>query len=204
MASRAYRSAGLVRSLALLWSFLLASGTILVAAALVLSSVLTQRFQEQVLDDSAREVALYTSSVLIPSVVRGDRVVATAQTRRRLLQTVRSTPKFRQISVWSSSGRLVVSTAPRRQTPRPGDDVRRPHAAGRPGRRSRWSRAAAVVQRGPNAPSSSGRRSGRAAAVPRRSRSSSSTRGSWTRASLGRRGRCGSWSASCSRSSGLR
>src|SRR5688500_17633239 len=102
MASRAYRSAGLIRSLTLLWSFVLASGTILVVAALVLSSVLTQRFREQELDGSAREVALYTASVLTPTLVRGDRLVSRGQTRRRITRTVRATPEFRQISVWSN------------------------------------------------------------------------------------------------------
>ena len=123
MASRAYRSAGLIRSLTLLWSFVLASGTILVVAALVLSSVLTQHFREQVMDDRGREVALYTSSVLTPALVSGKRLVAQAQDRRRLTRTVRSTQEFRQISVWTSGGRFVVSTVPRRQTPRPGNDV---------------------------------------------------------------------------------
>jgi len=134
MASRAYRSAGLVRSLTLLWSFVLASGTILLVAALVLSSVLTKTFREQVLDDTAHDVALYTSSVLTPALVRGDQLVARGQTRRRITRTVRSTPEFRQISVWSRAGNLVVSTAPRRQTPRPRGELaavlrsRQPHA----------------------------------------------------------------------------
>jgi putative nucleotidyltransferase with HDIG domain len=121
MASRAYRSAGLLRSLTLLWSFVLASGTILVVAALVLSSVLTTSFKDQVLHDSAHEVALYTSSVLTPALVRGDRFVARNETRRRITRTVRSTPEFRQISVWSRRGGLVVSTVPGRLTPRPGE-----------------------------------------------------------------------------------
>jgi putative nucleotidyltransferase with HDIG domain len=131
MASRVHRSAGLIRSLTLLWSFVLASGTILVVAALVLSSVLTQRFREQMLDDSARQVALYTRSVLNPTFVRGERVVARGRSRRRLARTVRTTPEFRQISVWSRSGRLVASTAPGRATPKPAEEAAATMRAGR-------------------------------------------------------------------------
>ena len=64
MASRAYRSAGLVRSLTLLWTFVLASAAILAVGAFVLSSALANSFREQVLADSARDVALYSDSVL--------------------------------------------------------------------------------------------------------------------------------------------
>ena len=66
MASRAYRSAGLVRSLALLWIFLLASAAILGVGAVVLSSLLSQSFRDQALDDNARQLSVYTSSVLRP------------------------------------------------------------------------------------------------------------------------------------------
>ena len=59
MASRAYRSAGLTRSLTLLWTFVLASAAILAAGAFVLSSVLGDNFREQILADSSRDVALY-------------------------------------------------------------------------------------------------------------------------------------------------
>jgi putative nucleotidyltransferase with HDIG domain len=110
MASHAHRTAGLVRSLSLLWTFVLASAAILAAGALVLSSVLSQNFREQVLDDRAHEVALYANSVLAPALVRGDRLVAKRRALARLRRTVRTPEEFMGVAVWSASGKPVVST----------------------------------------------------------------------------------------------
>ncbi len=54
MAARAYRSAGLTRSLTLLWTFVLASAAILAVGAFVISSVLADNFREQVLGQRPR------------------------------------------------------------------------------------------------------------------------------------------------------
>ncbi|MBA3432972.1 MAG: HD domain-containing protein [Actinobacteria bacterium] len=112
MASPAYRSAGLIRSLTLLWTFVLASAAILCVGAFVLSSVLTRSFREQVLDDSARQIALYTDSVLTPMLVRTSRVVASPRARKRLTRAVARSDEVTGIVVWSRRGNLVVSTPP--------------------------------------------------------------------------------------------
>ena len=115
MASRAYRSAGLTRSLTLLWTFLLASAAILGVGAFVLSSVLTKSFRTQILDNSARQVALYTDSVLTPMLVRTNRVVANSRARRRLTRAVARSDEVTGIVVWTRRGNLVVSAPPGRR-----------------------------------------------------------------------------------------
>jgi putative nucleotidyltransferase with HDIG domain len=109
MPHRAYRSAGLLRSLTLLWTFVIASGAILAAGALVLSSLIGQTMREQVLADTAREGALFADSVLTPTLVRGDRLVVTGRARRRLARAVKDT-ELTSIAVWSRRGRLLYST----------------------------------------------------------------------------------------------
>jgi putative nucleotidyltransferase with HDIG domain len=108
MPHRAHRSAGLTRSLTLLWTFVLASGAILAAGALVLSSLLGQSFREQILEDTAREGRLFSAAVLTP-FVRGDRIVVSASARRKLVRAVRETD-FTSIAVWTRNGRLLYST----------------------------------------------------------------------------------------------
>jgi putative nucleotidyltransferase with HDIG domain len=109
MPKKAYRSAGLIRSVTLLWTFVLASGAILAAGALVLSSLLDQTFREQVLADTAREGSLFSDSVLTPTLVRGNRLVVTAQARRKLVRAVRDT-ELTSIAVWSRRGTLLYAT----------------------------------------------------------------------------------------------
>ena len=109
MPHRAHRSAGLIRSLTLLWTFVLASGAILASGALVLSSLLGQSFREQVLQDTARQGSLFANSVLSPTLVRGKRIVMTPAARRRLTRAVRDT-EYTAISVWSRSGKLLYAT----------------------------------------------------------------------------------------------
>ena len=109
MPKKAYRSAGLIRSVMLLWTFVLASGAILAAGALILSSLLDQTFREQVLADTAREGSLFSDSVLTPTLVRGNRLVVTAQARRKLVRAVRDT-ELTSIAVWSRRGTLLYAT----------------------------------------------------------------------------------------------
>src|SRR5919106_3712283 len=121
MPHRAHRSAGLIRSLTLLWTFVLASGAILAAGALVLSSLLGQSFREQVLDDNAREGSLFSNAVLTPTLVRRNRIVMTPGARRRLARAVRET-EFTGISVWSRSGKLLYATPSIRRPERVRDE----------------------------------------------------------------------------------
>ena len=154
MASRAYRSAGLLRSLALLWTFLLASGLILAAGAFVLSSVLTQNFREQILADSSRDIAVY--------VRRGSRT-RTRQGRARRIERPRAAAcctccgfddELLKVSVWSRKGRHVFTTPPGKRPIRTPDVLRalrsrqaqaRVTEIAAPGRGGRRSKRAVVV-----------------------------------------------------------
>jgi putative nucleotidyltransferase with HDIG domain len=145
---RAYRSSGLLRSLTLLRTFLLASAAILFVGAVALSSTLTNGLRETALEDNARDVSLYTDAVLTPNVVRGNRVVASRRAMRRLARTVRRPRDVRSVNVWSKDGRLVFSTTrPNRVGTRskPGFDLREAVRTGRP-------RAKVVRRRGDAAP----------------------------------------------------
>jgi putative nucleotidyltransferase with HDIG domain len=131
-ASRAHRSAGLVRSLAQLWTFVAASAAILAAGAILLSSLLAASFRDQVLDDSAREVGLFTNSVLAPTLVQGNRVVARPSGLARLGRTVRAPSEFAGVAVWTRRGRLVFSTLPGRRQVTASNQVREVLGRGAP------------------------------------------------------------------------
>jgi len=107
---RAYRSSGLLRSLTLLRTFLIASAAILAAGAVALSSTLSSDLRASALEDNARDVGAYVDVVLAPSVVRGERVAVTPRALRRLKRTVRLPKDARGLNVYSHEGRLVFST----------------------------------------------------------------------------------------------
>jgi len=107
---RAYRSSGLLRSLTLLRTFLIASAVILAAGAIALSSTLSSDLRAAALADNARDVGAYVDAVLAPSFVRGNRVVVTRGARRLLTETVRFPEDVRGLNVYSRDGRLVFST----------------------------------------------------------------------------------------------
>ena len=107
---QAYRSSGLLRSLTLLRTFLIASAVILAAGAVALSSTLSSDLRSSALDDNARDVGSYVDAVLGPSFVRRDRVVVTRRSLRLLSQTVRLPRDVRGLNVYSREGRLVFST----------------------------------------------------------------------------------------------
>jgi putative nucleotidyltransferase with HDIG domain len=113
MAPRAYRSAGLTRSLTLLWAFLLASAAILAAGAVLLSSVLSRSVERQVLEDNARYAAVYSDTALTPALVRGHKVVVTKPALRRLRAATQARSDVTGISVWSREGKLLAATYPR-------------------------------------------------------------------------------------------
>ena len=134
MPKTAYRSAGFLRSVNLLWTFVVASGAILATGAIILSSLLGQTFREQVLADSAREGALFADSVLTPTLVRGNRVVLSGRARQRLVRAVKNS-ELTSIAVWSRRGKLLYST--------PG--VRAPRARAQAVQVARSRRASAAV-----------------------------------------------------------
>ena len=145
---RAHRSSGLLRSLTLLRTFVVASALILVVGAVALSSTLTSGLREAALEDNARDVALYVDAVLAPGVVRGERVVVDRRTRRRLVEVARQPDGIRGLNVWSTDGTLVLST---RRPGRAGSRFRPPlglREAVRTGRAS----ADVVRRRGADAP----------------------------------------------------
>ncbi len=107
---RAYRSSGLLRSLTLLRTFLIASAVILAAGAVALSSTLSADLRTAALKDSAHDITAFTDAVLAPSLVRGNRVVATPASLTRLGRTVRIPESFRGVNVYARNGRLVFST----------------------------------------------------------------------------------------------
>ena len=113
MAHHAYRSSGLGRSVTLLWAFALASGVILAAGALVLSSLLTRSFRDQALAGSTRQAALFSSAVLTPTVVRGNHVAVTPRARARLARAVKDT-ELVGVALWSRNGELLFSARGRR------------------------------------------------------------------------------------------
>jgi putative nucleotidyltransferase with HDIG domain len=107
---RVHRSSGLLRSLTLLRTFLIASAAILAAGAVALSSTLSSDLRTSALEDNARDVEAYVEAVLGPSFVRGDRVVVTPRALRRLTRAVRLPRDVRGLNVYSREGRLVFST----------------------------------------------------------------------------------------------
>ena len=123
MSPRAYRSAGLARSLALLWTFLLVTAAILAGGAVVLSSVLSKNLEEEALAVTAEHIALYADTSLAPVLVRGKRVAVGERALRRLRQTVRARADVTGVSIWSRKQRLVASTYPRRKSAMAADDI---------------------------------------------------------------------------------
>jgi putative nucleotidyltransferase with HDIG domain len=107
---RAHRSSGLLRSLTLLRTFVVACALILFVGGVALSSTLTSGLREAALEDNARDVALYVDAVLAPAVVRGQRVLVTGRTRGRLAAVTRRPEGIRGLNVWSTDGTLALST----------------------------------------------------------------------------------------------
>jgi putative nucleotidyltransferase with HDIG domain len=132
MAPRAYRSAGLARSLTLLWTFLLATAAILAAGAVALSFVLAGSLEEQALAENAQHAALYTDTALGPALVRGGRIAVNGRTLDRLRAAVRSHGDVTQVAIWSRAERLVISTNRRRKAAKAGEEVRQVLRSGRP------------------------------------------------------------------------
>jgi len=123
--SRAYRSAGLARSLALLWTFLLATAAILAVGAIVLSSVLSRNLEQETLSLNGQHVAVYADSVLAPALLRGGRVKVGEAALRRVRAAVRARTDVTGISVWSRKEHLLASTYRRSPSAKAADQVAR-------------------------------------------------------------------------------
>jgi putative nucleotidyltransferase with HDIG domain len=108
---RAYRSSGLLRSLTLLRTFLIASAAILAAGAVALSSTLSGDLRDAALGDNALDVSAYADAVLGPAIVRGNQLAVSPAALRRLGRTVRLPNDVRGLNVYARDGRLVFSTA---------------------------------------------------------------------------------------------
>jgi putative nucleotidyltransferase with HDIG domain len=108
---RAYRSPGFGRSLTLLRTFVAASAVILAVGAVALSSTLSSKLRTAALEDNARDAGAYVDAALAPSVVRGDTIVVTPQTRRLLRRTVSLGTDVRRVDLYSRAGVLRFSTS---------------------------------------------------------------------------------------------
>jgi putative nucleotidyltransferase with HDIG domain len=109
--TRAHRSSGLLRSLTLLWTFLITSAAILAAGAIALSTTLSNGLREAALRDNANDMSLYVNAVLAPTVVRGERIVVSPQALERLARTTRQPHDVRSVNLWGKDRRLVFSTS---------------------------------------------------------------------------------------------
>jgi putative nucleotidyltransferase with HDIG domain len=108
--TRAHRSSGLLRSLTLLWVFLVASAAILAAGSAALSATLSRGLKDAALRDNAHDLSLYVDAVLTPSVVRGNRVIVSSAALERLARTTRQPRDIRSVNLWGKDRRLVFST----------------------------------------------------------------------------------------------
>src|SRR5262245_57401442 len=107
---RVFRPSGVGRPLTLLRTFLVASAVILALGAVALSSRLSGDLRSAALEDSARDTMALSDAVLAPPLVRGNAVVVTPTTARRLLRTLRLPADMRGLNVYGQDGRLVFST----------------------------------------------------------------------------------------------
>ena len=95
------------RSLTLLRVFLFASAAILLAGAVLLSSVLSSRLRTQVLDDARTSLTQYVGGVLRPQLVEGDRVVVRHGLPQRLTENLLQRPEIVTVKVWRVNGVLA-------------------------------------------------------------------------------------------------
>jgi hypothetical protein len=97
----------LQRSLTLVRVFLVASAAILLAGAIILSSVLSSRLKGQVIDDARSSLTQYVDGVLRPKLVQRDRVAVHPQLSRQLVDELRRRPEIVTVKVWRSNGVLA-------------------------------------------------------------------------------------------------
>lgn len=105
----------LERSLTLLRFFLVASATLLVAAALLLGWLLTRTLRAQALDAERASLVRYVDGVVRPIVVHGDRVVITRWGTADLRAALRSQPDLVTVKVWRADGVLAWTNRQRQR-----------------------------------------------------------------------------------------
>lgn len=103
------------RSLTLLRVFLVASAAILLAGAVILSSVLSSRLKGQVIDDARSSLAQYVDGVLHPQLVQHDAVAVHPQLSRQLVDELRRRPEIVTVKVWRSNGILAWTNRARQR-----------------------------------------------------------------------------------------
>ena len=103
------------RSLTLLRVFLIASAAILLAGALLLTRIVTSRFQSQVVNDARTSLTQYVDGVLRPELVRGNRVVVGRGLPTRLTASIRQRPEIVTVKVWQSNGVLAWTNRAQRR-----------------------------------------------------------------------------------------
>ena len=95
------------RSLTLLRIFLVASAAILLAGALLLTRIVTDRLQSQVIDDARSSLTQYVDGVLRPELVDGDRVAVGRGLPSRIVENLRQRPEIVTVKVWRANGVLA-------------------------------------------------------------------------------------------------
>src|SRR5436305_1323353 len=87
--------------------FVVASAALLVAAALLLGSMLTRTLHSQALGEERTSLAQYVDGVLGPVVVHDDNVVTTRRLSQTILRVLRGQPDVVSVKVWRGDGTLA-------------------------------------------------------------------------------------------------
>jgi putative nucleotidyltransferase with HDIG domain len=95
------------RSLTLLRVFVLASAVLLIAAALVLATLMTRAVRQQAMDDAQSSLTEYTSGVLHREVVHGGRIVVNDEAKEVVNASFRSRDDILSVKVWRPDGTLA-------------------------------------------------------------------------------------------------
>jgi putative nucleotidyltransferase with HDIG domain len=114
-ASTSQRTWALQRSLTLLRVFLVASAAILLAGAVILSSVLSSRLKGQVINDARSNLTQYVDGVLRRQLVQRNAIAVHPQLSRQLIDELRRRPEIVTVKVWRSNGVLAWTNRARRR-----------------------------------------------------------------------------------------
>jgi putative nucleotidyltransferase with HDIG domain len=103
------------RSLTLLWALVIVAAIVLAAGGIVLGSIMTGALRKQAVDDGKTSLSLYTSGVLSPRLVSGDKVRVGRDVTGILRRSLAERPDILSVKVWRSDGVLAwASLAPDR------------------------------------------------------------------------------------------
>lgn len=94
-------------SLTLMRLFLVASGVILIGAAILLGSMLTRTLRSQALGEEQTSLSQYVDGVLGPIVVKNDEVVPTRWLSQTILRVLHGQPDVVSVKVWRADGTLA-------------------------------------------------------------------------------------------------